>query len=365
MLALTDKGHSLAHDALMIKTFAAMDARSPLVPFNISRRELKPADVLVRIEFCGVCHSDLHQARNEWGNSMFPMVPGHEIVGRVEKVGRDVSSFKVGDSVGVGCLVDSCRTCSSCSKGLEQYCEQGWVGTYNSLERDGKTPTFGGYSTHIVVDSAFVLRVPPNMDLARTAPLLCAGITTYSPLKAWGVGPGQKVGVMGLGGLGHVAIRLARSMGAHVVAFTSSTTKVEDALRLGANEVVLSRDPSAFKKHSSTLNLTLDTISAPHDLNPYLDCVAQDGTLVMLGVPDRAPELHPFPLIMKRRRIAGSLIGGIAETQEMLNHCAKTGVLSDIEVLPISKVNLAYERLAKADVKYRFVLDLAELHSKS
>ena len=347
----------------LAKAYAAMDSLSPLVPFAVSRRDLRPDDVLIRILYCGVCHSDLHQVRSDWGASLYPMVPGHEIVGVVEAVGSQVDRFRKDDKVGVGCLVDSCRECSSCKDKLEQYCSS-WVGTYNAVERDGKTPTFGGYSTHIVVDQNFVLRLDKSMPLDRTAPLLCAGITTYSPLKHWGTGPNSRVGVVGLGGLGHMAVRLARSFGAEVTVFTSQSSKIADAKRLGAQNVFVTRGQADWSVVASSQDLILDTVSAAHDLMPYIQSLRRDGTLVMLGLPNQPPVIHPFPLVLQRRRIAGSLIGGLAETQEMLDHCARHGVYSDVEVLPISQVNTAFERLEKADVKYRFVLDLAELHAK-
>ncbi|MGN6315650.1 NAD(P)-dependent alcohol dehydrogenase [Trinickia sp.] len=342
--------------------YAAKDADSPLVPFDIQRRDLREHDVQIDVQFCGVCHSDLHQARNEWRNTMYPVVPGHEIVGRVTKVGPAVTRYKAGDLVGVGCLVDSCRTCASCAEGLEQYCENGFVGTYNGVDRQTGETTYGGYSTSVVVDEAFVLRVPANLDPAGTAPLLCAGITTYSPLRQWGAGPGKKVGIVGLGGLGHMGVKLARAMGAHVVLFTTSQSKVEDAKRLGAHEVVISKDESQMQAHANTFDLIINTVAAQHDLNPFIQLLKRDGTMTLVGVPEFD---HPSPqvgnLIFKRRRLAGSLIGGIAETQEMLDFCGEHGITSEIEIIPMQSINQAYERMLKSDVKYRFVIDLNSL----
>ena len=341
--------------------FAATSSKSPLGPFEFQRREAGPKDVAIQVLYCGVCHSDIHQARDEWGGSIFPMVPGHEVVGKVTAVGTQVKGHKVGDVVGVGCMVDSCRTCSSCAGGFEQYCENGFTGTYNSLERDGKTPTYGGYSDSIVVDQSFVLRVSSKLNLAAVAPLLCAGITTFSPLRHWKVGKGQKVGIVGLGGLGHMGVKLAHSMGAHTVVFTTSTSKQEDARRLGADDVVISRDANQMKKHAGTFDFILNTVSAPHNINDYLQQLKLEGTMTLVGVPDKAPQLEAINLIMKRRQIAGSLIGGIAETQEMLDYCAQKNIVSDVEVIPIQKINEAYERMIKGDVKYRFVIDMASL----
>jgi len=341
--------------------YAAPAAKEPLAPFTFERREPGPTDVQIEIKYCGVCHSDVHQARDEWGGSMFPMVPGHEIVGIVANVGYSVTKFKVGDKVGVGCMVDSCRTCASCGEGLEQYCERGFTGTYNSKSKDG-TVTQGGYSNNIVVDEAFVLRVPDNLDFKAVAPLLCAGITTYSPLRHWNVSTGQKVGVVGLGGLGHMAVKLAAAFGAHVVLFTTSESKREDALRLGAKEVVISKNHAEMKKHANSLDFILNTVAAPHDLNAFLGLLKRDGAMTLVGVPDRDhPALKVGTLIFKRRSLGGSLIGGIAETQEMLDFCAEHGIVSDIELIPIQDINSAYDRMVKSDVKYRFVIDLATL----
>jgi alcohol dehydrogenase (NADP+) len=342
--------------------YAASDAQSRLAPFEFQRRELRAHDVQMEVLFCGVCHSDLHQARNEWKNSIYPVVPGHEIVGRVTAVGPDVTRHKVGDLVGVGCLVDSCRTCPSCEEGLEQYCENGWVGTYNGADRITGDITLGGYSTQLVVDEDFVLSVPKNLDPAGTAPLLCAGITLYSPLRTWGAGPGKKVGIVGLGGLGHMGVKLAHAMGAHVVLFTTSQSKVEDAKRLGADEVVISKNPEEMEAHVNSFDLIVNTVAAQHDLNPFLNLLRRDGTMALVGAPEHDhPSPQVFNLIMKRRRLAGSLIGGIAETQEMLDFCGEHGITSDIEVIPMQQINDAYERMLKSDVKYRFVIDLDSL----
>lgn len=346
----------------MIKTkgFAAPSANVPLAPFSFERRELRDNDVHIEIQFCGVCHSDVHQVRDEWGRGMFPMVPGHEIVGKVIAVGSKVNKFKVGDIAGVGCMVDACLHCSSCKEGLEQFCENGFVGTYNGKEKDG-SPTFGGYSSSIVVREEFCLSIPKNLNLAAVAPLLCAGITTYSPLRHWKVTKGQKVGVVGLGGLGHMAVKLANAMGAHVTVFTTSPSKVEDAKRLGAHEVIISKDMEQMKKHANMFDFILDTVSAPHDYNLYLSLLHRDGNMVLVGLPDKPPTLQAGALIMGRRKLGGSLIGGIAETQEMLDFCGKHNIVSDIEMIPIQNINEAYERMIKSDVKYRFVIDMKSL----
>ncbi|WP_321927287.1 NAD(P)-dependent alcohol dehydrogenase [Paraburkholderia guartelaensis] len=342
--------------------YAARDAASPLAPFEFQRRDLRELDVRIDVLFCGVCHSDLHQARDEWRNTIYPVVPGHEIVGRVAEVGKDVTKYKVGELVGVGCLVDSCRTCPSCAEGLEQYCENGWVGTYNGADRVSGDITYGGYSTQLVVDEAFVLRVPENLDAAAAAPLLCAGITTYSPLRTWGAGPGKKVGIVGLGGLGHMGVKLAHAMGAHVVLFTTSPSKIEDGKRLGADEVVISKDPEQMKAHANSFDLIVNTVAAQHDLNPFIELLRRDGTMTLVGAPEHDhPSPQVFNLILKRRRLAGSLIGGIAETQEMLDFCGKHGITSDIEMIKMQDINNAYERMLKSDVKYRFVIDLDSL----
>ncbi|MEM5448417.1 NAD(P)-dependent alcohol dehydrogenase [Paraburkholderia guartelaensis] len=342
--------------------YAARDAASPLAPFEFQRRDMRELDVRIDVLFCGVCHSDLHQARDEWRNTIYPVVPGHEIVGRVAEVGKGVTKYKVGELVGVGCLVDSCRTCPSCAEGLEQYCENGWVGTYNGADRLSGDITYGGYSTQLVVDEAFVLRVPENLDAAAAAPLLCAGITTYSPLRTWGAGPGKKVGIVGLGGLGHMGVKLAHAMGAHVVLFTTSPSKIEDGKRLGADEVVISKDPEQMQAHANSFDLIVNTVAAQHDLNPFIELLRRDGTMTLVGAPEHDhPSPQVFNLILKRRRLAGSLIGGIAETQEMLDFCGKHGITSDIEMIKMQDINNAYERMLKSDVKYRFVIDLDSL----
>jgi len=332
-----------------------------LAPLAINRREPGPTDVEMEILFCGVCHSDLHQARNEWHNTVYPCVPGHEIVGRVTRVGGKVSKFKAGDLSAVGCMVDSCRTCPTCQAGLEQYCQSFPTFTYNGDDKFLGGPTLGGYSTGIVVDEAFVLRVPQGLDLAATAPLLCAGITTYSPLRHWKVGPGQKVGIVGLGGLGHMGVKFARAFGAHVVLFSTSPSKIADGLRLGAHEVVISKDADAMKKHASSFDFILDAVSAQHDINAYLSLLKLDGTLTLVGAPEHPLPVAVFNLLLPRRNFAGSAIGGIAETQEMLDFCAAHGIVSEIEIIPMQKINEAWERLLKQDVKYRFVIDMASL----
>ena len=340
--------------------FAAHSAKAPLAPFAFERRDTGPKDIRIEILFCGVCHSDLHQVRDEWGGSIFPMVPGHEIVGRVTAVGSDVTKFSVGDLAGVGCLVQSCRTCDNCSDGLEQYCTTGATFTYNSRDTAG-SPTYGGYANDIVVDEAFALTLPANLDLAGVAPLLCAGITTYSPLRHWNVKPGHKVGVVGLGGLGHMALKFAKAFGAHVVQFTTSAAKIDDAKRLGADEVVMSRVPEEMKAHAGSFDFILDTVSAPHDLGQFLGLLKRDGTMTLVGAPDTPPAVNPFLLIGGRRSLAGSLIGGIAETQEMLDFCGTHGITADIEVIAMRDIDASYERMLKGDVKYRFVIDLATL----
>ena len=343
------------------KSYAAQSAASSLAPLAINRREPGPTDVEMEILFCGVCHSDLHQARNEWHNTVYPCVPGHEIVGRVTRVGKQVTKFKAGGLGAVGCMVDSCRTCPSCQAGLEQYCHAFPTFTYNGNDKFLGGPTLGGYSTSIVVDEAFVLRVPAGLDLAATAPLLCAGITTYSPLRHWKVGPNMKVGIVGLGGLGHMGVKFARAFGAHVVLFTTSPGKIADGLRLGAHEVVVSKDADAMKKHTSSFDFILDAVSAQHDINAYLSLLKLDGTLTLVGAPEQPLPVAAFNLILPRRNFAGSAIGGIAETQEMLDFCGTHGIVCDIELIPIQKINEAWERLLKQDVKYRFVIDMASL----
>ncbi len=345
------------------KAFAAFDNSSPLGPFTFERREPLATDVQFDVLFCGVCHSDLHTAKSEWPGTIYPCVPGHEIVGRVTKVGAAVKKFKAGDSVAVGCLVDSCRTCGSCKEGLEQYCQGGFQMTYNSPDKHmpGKQ-TYGGYSTQMVVDEAFCLRVSDKLDPAAVAPLLCAGITTYSPLRHWGVSKGKKVGIVGLGGLGHMGVKFSHAFGAHTVLFTTSAGKTADAKRLGADEVVISKDADAMGKHTGSFDVILNTVSASHNLDAFTSLLKRDGTLVLVGVPATP---HPSPnvgaLIFGRRSIAGSLIGGLKETQEMLDFCAAHNIVSDIERIPMQKINEAYDRMLKSDVKYRFVIDMASL----
>ena len=343
-----------------IKAYGVLSATQPLESLHISRRDAGDDDVAIDIAYCGVCHSDIHQARNEWGNSIFPMVPGHEIVGVVTKIGTKVQRFKLGDKVGVGCLVDSCRECSECKEGLEQFCSKP-IFTYNCLEKDNKTIVHGGYSTKIVVHQDFVLRIPDNLPLDKTAPLLCAGITTYSPLRHWNAGPGKRVAVIGLGGLGHMAVKIAHAMKAEVTVLTRTLNKKDDAIRLGADHVYATNDPKTFKKLSFHFDLIINTVSVKLDWGAYLGLLKRDGSMVLLGVPSDAPQLHAFPLIMGRRSLAGSLIGGIKETQEMLDFCGKHNITADIELIPIGKINEAYERVLKADVRYRFVIDIASL----
>lgn len=341
--------------------YAAITATTPLVPFAINRREPGPYEVLIAISYCGVCHSDIHQVRNEWGASLFPMVPGHEIVGHIIAIGSAVTRWKLGDTVGVGCFIDSCRTCTPCQEGEEQYCEKGMHVTYNGYERDGVTPTYGGYSTQITVNENYVLRIPEGMPLDRTAPLLCAGITTYSPLRHFGVKAGDKVAVVGLGGLGHMAVKIARAMGASVTVISHSPHKQSEAERLGATGFIASNQAKPFKGYRGHFDFILDTISAQHDYNAYLDLLRHDGTMVLVGIPDPTP-LHAASLVLKRRRLAGSLIGGIRETQEMLDFCALHNVYADIELIAIQDINSAFERVVASDVRYRFVIDIASLH---
>ncbi len=348
------------------KAFAAPSATGPLGPLTIARRSPRPQDVQIEILFCGVCHSDLHQARNEWVEAMptvYPCVPGHEIVGRVVKVGSAVTKFKEGDIAAVGCLVDSCRTCSNCLAGDEQYCENGFTLTYNGEDNILGGVTSGGYSDSIVVDEAYVLKVPKGLDPAGAAPLLCAGITTYSPLRHWKAGKGKKVGIVGLGGLGHMGVKFAHAFGAHVVLFTTSPGKTADAVRLGADEVVISKNAAEMEKHASSFDFILDAVSAEHDMNAYLRLLKRDGTLTLVGAPEKPLPIAAFSLLMNRRSLAGSAIGGIRETQEMLDFCGKHGIVSDIEIIPIQQINQAYDRLLKGDVKYRFVIDNASLRS--
>ena len=343
------------------KAYAAFDNTSPLRPFDAPRRDPRAKDVTIDILYCGICHSDLHQVKNDWKNSKYPMVPGHEIVGRVVAVGDKVAKVKPGQLVGVGCMVDSCRECDPCKRGLEQYCEKRNTQTYNDVERDGTTPTYGGYSKRVVVEERFVLRIAEQAKLEAVAPLLCAGITTYSPLRHWKVGKGSRVGVVGLGGLGHMAVKIAAAMGAEVTLFSSSDRKREDAKRLGAHEYVVSSEKAQMRKQSGRLDFIIDTVSADHDITGLLMALRLDGTMVLVGAPEKPLALPPFPLLMNRRSIAGSGIGGIPETQEMLDFCVEHKLTADVEVVPIQKVNEAYERLQKADVRYRFVIDNATL----
>jgi len=345
---------------LKTPAYAAQSAKSPLAPFTIERRKPRSDEVLIDILYCGVCHSDIHMVRNDLGISIFPMVPGHEIVGRVVEVGDHVSKWKKGDIVGVGCFVDSCRQCEACHAGEEQYCEEGMTLTFSGYERDGKTPTYGGYSTRITVDENYVLRIPEGIPLERAAPLLCAGITNYSALKRFGVKAGDKVAVVGLGGVGHMTVKLAHALGAHVTVLSHSPTKREDALRLGADDFIATKDESAFKENAGRFDFIFDTVSARHDYNAYLNLLKRDGTMVLVGLPDPSP-LAAAALVFRRRKLAGSLIGGIRDTQEMLDFCAEHGLAADVEVIPIDKVNEAYERMIKGDVRYRFVIDMASL----
>jgi uncharacterized zinc-type alcohol dehydrogenase-like protein len=346
------------------KAYAAPGATSPLAPATILRREPGPRDVQIEVLYCGVCHSDLHQARNEWQSAMptvYPCVPGHEVIGRVTKAGSAVRKFKEGDLAGVGCMVASCGVCPACRDGQEQFCVAPATFTYNSPDAHLGGVTYGGYSDSIVVDEAFALRIPKSLDPAGAAPLLCAGITTYSPLKRWNVGKGQKVGVVGLGGLGHMGVKLANALGARVVVFTTSPGKTQDAVRLGAHEVVVSKDEAEMQKHLGSFDFILDTVSAPHDVNAYIQLLKTDATMTLVGAPDAPMAVSVFGLLFGRRRLAGSIIGGIAETQEMLDFCAEHSIRADVEVIPVQRINEAYERLMKSDVKYRFVIDMASM----
>lgn len=342
------------------QAWAAQGPKTPLAPFSFQRREPRDNDVLVRIRWCGVCHSDIHQARDEWGGSMFPMVPGHEIVGTVERVGSKVSKWRKGDVVGIGCFTDSCRTCDACKKGLQNYCENHMVATYNGTEHDG-TPTQGGYSTQIVAPEDYLLKIDTQLPLERVAPLLCAGITTYSPLRHWKIGKGSRVGVVGLGGLGHMGVKLAAAMGADVTVLSSSPKKRPDAAKLGAHDFLVTSDDKAFAAAKNRFDFLLDTVSAAHDLNAYASLLRTDGVLCLVGAPEHPSPLAAFSLIGRRRSIAGSMIGGIPETQEMLDFCAKHEIGADVEVVPVQQVNEAYERMLKSDVRYRFVLDIDSL----
>lgn len=346
---------------IAVKGYAAQNAQSPLTPFDFERRELKPHDVLVEILFSGVCHSDLHQARDEWGGSIYPMVPGHEIVGKVKAIGSHVQKFKVGDTAGVGVMIDSCRHCKPCNTAMEQYCEEGMTGTYNNMERDNSAIAQGGYSTAIVTDERWVYHVSDKLDLAGVAPLLCAGITTYSPLRFANVQPGDKVAVAGLGGLGHMAVKFAVAMGAEVTMLSTSPSKEADARKLGAHNFVLSTDKEAMKKYNSYFNVIIDAISANHDYDAYLKLLALEGKLMIVGLPSSNPEVNPFDLVTNRRSIIGSMIGGTKETQEMLDFCAEKNIVADVEIIPMQYINEAYERMLKNDVKYRFVIDMSTL----
>jgi alcohol dehydrogenase (NADP+) len=348
------------------RAWAAHGPHAPLAAHSIRRRAPRPQDVQIEILYCGVCHSDLHQVRNEWKDVMpttYPCVPGHEIVGRIVKVGGEVKKFKEGDVAAVGCMVDSCRQCASCKAGEEQYCEVGLTLTYNGEDKILGGVTYGGYSESIVVDEAYVLRVPNKLDPAGTAPLLCAGITTYSPLRHWKVGKGQKVGIVGLGGLGHMGLKFAHAFGAHTVLFTTSANKTDDALRLGADEVVVSKNDADMQKHAGSFNFILDAVSADHNINAYLSLLKRDGTLTLVGAPEKPMPVSAFNFLIGRRSLAGSAIGGIRETQEMLDFCGEHGITADIEKIKIQQIDSAYERLLKSDVKYRFVIDIASLSS--
>ena len=346
---------------LPTRGYATKGPTSILEPFSFERRDPGPHDVLIEILYCGICHSDIHQARDEWGGSIFPMVPGHEIVGRVTRIGSAVKRFRVGELAGVGTIVDSCRVCESCKEGLEQYCVTHVAWTYNGTEQDEKTPTYGGYSSQIVVDENYTLKISPKLPLANVAPLLCAGITTYSPLRHFNVGPGQRVGVVGLGGLGHMAVKLAASMGAEVTVFSTSKTKEQDARRLGAHDFVVSLDPKNLDALANRFDFILDAVSAPHDVNAYLNLLRRDGVMAMVGIPAKPLQVQAFSLVLKRRKLTGSGVGGIRETQEMLDYCAKKNIVADVEVIPIQQVEAAWERTIKGDVRYRFVIDMKTL----
>ncbi len=349
---------------LATKGYAAAQAGKALEPFNFERRNVGNQDVLIQIRYCGVCHSDIHQTRDEWGGSIFPMVPGHEIVGTVQRIGTAVTKFKEGDTVGIGCFVDSCRTCNSCQHGLEQYCDKGMILTYNGHDINGE-PTYGGYSSQIVVDEHYLLRVPPELALEGTAPLLCAGITTYSPLKQWGVGKGHRLAVVGLGGLGHMAVKLGRALGADVTVFSRSEEKQKEAERLGATDYGTTSQEGTMTHYARKFDFMIDTISAPHDIDAYLELLKTDGTLIVVGAPEQPLSVGAFSLILRRRRLVGSLIGGIRETQEMLDFCAKHGITSDVEVISMQQINEAYERVVSGDVRFRFVIDIASLHKNT
>ena len=346
---------------ILTKSYAAQNAKSPLAPWSFERRDVGPDDVLIDIAFCGVCHSDIHQARNEWGGAIFPMVPGHEIVGTISEIGANVKKFKQGDRVGVGCMVDSCRECAQCKADLEQFCEKGMSGTYNSFEQDKKTPTQGGYSNKIVVTQDFVLSIPDNLPLDAAAPLLCAGITTYSPLRHWKIGKNHKVGIIGLGGLGHMGVKFAAAFGAETYVITTSPNKADDARRLGAAGTVVSKDAEDMKAHTGSFDFLLCTVAAEYDPALYLGLLKVDGTMAVVGAPDKPLNLHLFSVIMGRKTLAGSLIGGIRETQEMLDFCGEHNIVSDIEVINIQQINEAYERMIRSNVRYRFSIDMKSL----
>ncbi len=348
--------------AIKTKAYAATAPGSELAPFEIQRREPGPQDVLIKIKYCGICHSDVHQVKDEWGGARFPMVPGHEIAGIVERVGDKVTKFKPGDRVGVGCMVDSCKKCDACNQGLEQYCEHGNIQTYNAVELDGKTPTYGGYSERITVLERFVVHIPDSMPLEKAAPLLCAGITTYSPLKHWHAGPGKSVAVVGLGGLGHMAVKIAHAMGSQVTVISRSLNKKPDAQAMGATGYIATSDPSSVEKAKNSFDLIINTVSSAADMNAYLGMLKRDGVMVLVGAPADLLPVHPFSLIPKRASLAGSTIGGMPETQEMLDFCGKHNLAADIEMISIDKVNEAYERLLKSDVRYRFVIDIDSLN---
>lgn len=341
--------------------YAVQNKASPFTPFSFKRRNPGPKEILIDILYCGICHSDLHSVKNEWGASIYPMVPGHEIIGKVRQVGAEVSRFQADDLVGVGCLVDSCQKCTSCHAGLEQYCENGFTLTYNSLDEATQLPTYGGYSNCIVAPETFTLKIPDNLDLSKAAPLLCAGITTYSPLKFWGAQSNHKIGIIGLGGLGHMGIKFAKAFGAKTVLFTHSLNKAEAAIALGADDVIVTNNEEAFSAHVNSFDIILNTASADFELTPYLNTLKQEGTLVFLGLPEHKIAIHPRELILKRRKLSGSLIGGLKETQEMLDFCSEKNISAEVEVIPIQQLNEAYERLIKGDVTYRFVIDMNTL----
>ena len=344
-----------------VKGYAAQSVKAQLTPYSFERRDVGKNDVLIDIHYCGICHSDIHQVRDEWGGSLFPMVPGHEIIGVVNQVGSSVTKFKVGDPVGVGCFVDSCRQCESCHEGMEHFCEKGMTLTYNNIERSSSNLAQGGYSTKIVVDENYVLKIPKNLPMDAAAPLLCAGITLYSPLRHWHAGPGKRVGILGLGGLGHMGVKLAHAMGAEVTVLSHSLNKEADGKRMGADHFFATSDPETFQKLTNYFDLIICTVSAKIDWNEYIKLLKRDGTMVVVGIPEESIPINPFSMISRRRSLAGSMIGGIKETQEMLDFCGKHNIASDIELIPIQQVNEAYERVVKSDVRYRFVIDIASL----